>query len=136
MEMLRIYNPVSFASRACVKDATVGGFKVPKGSTVHVNFRNAHLCPAHFPDPHSFKPDRFLDPDAPDNLAACTPFGIGGRCCPGCALQTAVSSRCVSFIGAHCCERSIAVRTSAGAMSCVLHMPKCDTCHVFGHDCS
>lgn len=37
----------------------------------------------HFHDPTTFKPERWLDPDCGDNLAASQPFSFGPRACPG-----------------------------------------------------
>ncbi|KAH8104105.1 cytochrome P450 [Cristinia sonorae] len=63
------------------------GYFIPKGTIVMGNSYFILHDPAVFPDPHEFKPERFLhedgslNPDVLDPTAAC--FGFGRRICPG-----------------------------------------------------
>ena len=62
----------------------VGGFTVPKGATLANCMYLALLRPQAFPEPHAFRPERFLG-KAPD-LYEWTPFGGGVRRCLGMAF--------------------------------------------------
>lgn len=39
--------------------------------------------PKYFHDPAIFSPERWIDPECKDNLAASQPFSIGSRACVG-----------------------------------------------------
>jgi cytochrome P450 len=75
------------APHSCLEDATFGGYTFPKGTTVLVNIWAVHHDETLFPDPHSFRPERFINADG--NFVkheAVIPFAIGKRYCPGEAL--------------------------------------------------
>ena len=57
------------------------GIKIPKGTTVEVLPYALHRDPEFWPDPLSFKPDRFIEPSHP--TWAYLPFGGGPRICLG-----------------------------------------------------
>ena len=63
-----------------IEDDYYRGFYLPKGSVVIGNTYAILHDPVAFPDPHVFRPERYLDPStrAPDGI-----FGYGGRACPG-----------------------------------------------------
>lgn len=56
------------------------GQVLPKGTVVMPNIYALHHNPAYWPDPDSFKPERFLDP-ANQRSQAWLPFGGGARAC-------------------------------------------------------
>ncbi|KAF2016769.1 cytochrome P450 [Aaosphaeria arxii CBS 175.79] len=73
------------------KDASIiiDGHVVPAGTWVGVNTYTIHHNEHYFPDPFSFKPERWL-PENRDNgdemrrmQGAFAPFGVGSRSCPG-----------------------------------------------------
>ncbi|TCD68023.1 hypothetical protein EIP91_011634 [Steccherinum ochraceum] len=87
------------------------GYFIPKGAIVMGNSYMILHDPAVYPDPHEFKPERFLSPDGtqlnPDVLDPATAcFGFGRRMCPGRAfaqdsLFSVVSSVLHTFNIAH-----------------------------------
>ena len=88
LESLRI---ISFVHHAVPHHESVyievGEYVIPKGSGVFPSLISIMYDPIHFPKPHDFKPEWFLD----DNVKYEThdhviEFGVGKRCCWGKAL--------------------------------------------------
>jgi cytochrome P450 len=83
-ETLRLYPPAWIGPRMSVEPFEVCGRRVPGG--VHVNYCSwaSHRLPGVFPDPHTFRSDRFA-PEAKAALpkGAYVPFGGGSRTCIG-----------------------------------------------------
>ncbi|KAB5566218.1 cytochrome P450 [Coniochaeta sp. 2T2.1] len=68
---------------ASTADDTYNGMFIPKASTVIAPLWSIHLNEKDFPDPHSFKPERFLtERDYPGTFGHSA-FGWGRRVCPG-----------------------------------------------------
>lgn len=74
------------------KDDVYNGMFIPAGTNVHANQWAIHREEALYPDPETFKPDRWLDPSYPTyhdpltqypNLQNYSAFGFGRRICPG-----------------------------------------------------
>ncbi|XP_046463634.1 cytochrome P450 4C1-like [Daphnia pulex] len=83
-EALRLYPSVPIMSRALLEDVTVCGYDIPVGSTLMIVPYIIHRDPTYFPDPESFKPERFF----PENIQgrhpyAYVPFSAGPRNCIG-----------------------------------------------------
>jgi cytochrome P450 len=83
-EALRLYPPFWMVDREAVADDRMGDLEIPRGSTVIVYVYGAHHAPQSWPDPESFKPERF----AKGNEKLFTPFtylpfGAGPRGCIG-----------------------------------------------------
>ncbi|KIJ43395.1 hypothetical protein M422DRAFT_169954 [Sphaerobolus stellatus SS14] len=87
-ECLRWQNvlPLGFA-RASEEDDIVDGFFIGKGTVLIQCTWSITHDPKHYPSPHEFKPDRFLDDGGQFDRAVldpfCVVFGIGRRICPG-----------------------------------------------------
>ncbi|XP_071094304.1 steroid 17-alpha-hydroxylase/17,20 lyase-like [Haliotis cracherodii] len=66
-------------------DTKVGGYDIPKGTTVFINHYALHQDPEQWRDPQVYNPDRFLDHDG--KMAAkpesWLPFSAGRRVCLG-----------------------------------------------------
>ncbi|KAK7934811.1 cytochrome P450 [Apiospora marii] len=74
---------------ASTADDVYNGMFIPKGSTIVAPLWTIHLNENDFPEPHEFKPERFLeDRDFPGTLGH-TAFGWGRRICPGMHLGAA-----------------------------------------------
>jgi cytochrome P450 len=84
-EAMRLYPPAYMVPREAAEDVEIGGYVVPRGSTVHlvpyVTQRDARW----FDKPDTFRPERFAAEDT-IHRAAYFPFGLGPRACVGRAL--------------------------------------------------
>jgi cytochrome P450 len=83
-ETLRLYPPAWIGPRRSATEFEFGGYQIPAGLPVNYSSWASHRLPEVFPDPHSFKPERF----APEERAklpkgAYVPFGGGPRICIG-----------------------------------------------------
>ena len=83
-ETMRKHPVVPYLERLCTKDYKIPGhdYTVRKGDNVRVN--NAGICfdPDIFPDPKSFKPERFLKENSGDrNPYSYMAFSLGPRNC-------------------------------------------------------
>jgi cytochrome P450 len=60
----------------------LGGYEIPIGMEINPSIRVIHRRRDLYPEPHVFRPERFLGPDAPDTYT-WIPFGGGTRRCLG-----------------------------------------------------
>ncbi|GAB90003.1 cytochrome P450 [Gordonia rhizosphera] len=84
-ESLRMCTPVPAQPRMAVKDTSVQGFYVPKGTIVTVPQMTNHRDPEFFTNPDMFDPERFSPERAEDkgHRMAWMPFGGGVHKCIG-----------------------------------------------------
>ena len=82
-ETLRIMTPVIVSPpRETIRDTTISGYNIPKGSLVLANIFGIHTNPATYKQAQLFRLEHFLQEDgrviqSPEALA---PFGLGKRC--------------------------------------------------------
>jgi cytochrome P450 len=83
-EAMRLYPPSVFLfNRVALKDVTIAGAPVRKGTIVAIPIWHLHHDERSFPDPDAFRPERFL-PGAPAiPRSAYLPFGAGPHFCLG-----------------------------------------------------
>ena len=83
-ETLRLYPPITFMPRVALREATVGGRHLRKGALVMIAPWTLQRHSKWWPDPHAFKPERFL-PEQEASLVqgAYIPFGQGPHTCVG-----------------------------------------------------
>jgi cytochrome P450 len=81
-EALRLYPPASAFGRRPLEDVVIGGYRIPKGTSVFVSPYVTHRNPRYFPDPDAFVPERWLTGDPPPRFAFF-PFGGGSKMCIG-----------------------------------------------------
>jgi cytochrome P450 len=83
-ETLRLYPPAWIGPRRSAREFAFGGYRIPAGLPVNYSSWASHRLPEVFPDPHSFKPERF-SPEERAKLpkGAYVPFGGGPRICIG-----------------------------------------------------
>ncbi|GAB3036359.1 cytochrome P450 [Nocardioides flavus (ex Wang et al. 2016)] len=79
-EALRLYPPAWAISRRSHRDDVVGGRTVPAGTLAIISPWLVHRRPDLWPEPESFRPERFLDTGA---RTGYLPFGQGPRLCIG-----------------------------------------------------
>jgi cytochrome P450 len=80
-ESLRLRPVIPIAGRRLAEGIEVDGYALPAGADISPAIYLTHTRPDIYPDPHSFKPERFLD-EGPDTYA-WIPFGGGVRRCLG-----------------------------------------------------
>jgi cytochrome P450 len=83
-EVLRLRPVVPVVGRVVKRPETIGGYDFSPGDYVGACIYLAHRNPDTYPDPETFRPERFLDMQ-PDP-AAFLPFGGGLRRCLGAAF--------------------------------------------------
>ncbi|CAB4040453.1 steroid 17-alpha-hydroxylase 17,20 lyase-like [Paramuricea clavata] len=70
-----------------IRDTTIAGYHIPKGTFVGLNISKVHEDNCEWQETEKFKPERFLDEDGKfvgwNKLRGFMPFGIGRRECPG-----------------------------------------------------
>lgn len=80
-ETLRLYPPALAFGRRPLTDITLGGYLIPRGSSIFLSPYITQRNPRWFPDPDAFVPERWLGPPPPK--FAYFPFGGGAKMCIG-----------------------------------------------------
>lgn len=83
-EALRLYPPSWGVGREALREVTVGGYRVPKGTQVLALQWIVHRDPRWYDEPEAFRPERWAG-DLAARLPRCGyfPFGDGPRTCIG-----------------------------------------------------
>jgi cytochrome P450 len=83
-ESLRVYSPIHAISRVALVENTVGGYRVPAGTTAYISLYATHRLPEYWPDPERFDPERFAPAQCEARSRfAFIPFAAGHRNCIG-----------------------------------------------------
>lgn len=86
LESLRLFASLIRLERVCTKEWTYEplGLTIPEGMTIQIPVFAMHFDPEYFPEPHAFKPERFM-PENKDqfNQYAYLAFGLGNHNCMG-----------------------------------------------------
>jgi cytochrome P450 len=83
-ETLRLRPVISIVLRHLTEPVEIGGWELPAGVSVALSIYLAHRNPEVYPDPESFRPERFLE--SPPGTYTWIPFGGGVRRCLGAAF--------------------------------------------------
>ncbi|KAG8194958.1 hypothetical protein JTE90_021419 [Oedothorax gibbosus] len=85
LEVMRWKTTVPLGVPRCtIADTTIGGYSIPKNTTVITNLWTAHNSPTYWSEPDKFKPERFLSDDGKTvNKSNFLAFSAGKRICPG-----------------------------------------------------
>ncbi len=83
-EAMRLYPPVTDISREATQDCEIGGYSIPKSTTLIASQWVMHRNPRYFTEPEAFNPERWTD-DLEKRLprGVYFPFGDGPRICIG-----------------------------------------------------
>jgi cytochrome P450 len=86
-EALRLYPPAWLVGREAAQDTEIGGYPVPRGTTVYMSQWIVQRDRRFYPEPERFDPDRWT-PEFSRQLPAFAyfPFGGGPRVCIGAAF--------------------------------------------------
>jgi cytochrome P450 len=83
-ESMRLYPPAWAMGRTATEDVDIGPYRLPKGTHLLFSQYILHRNPKYFPDPLTFRPERFTpESKAQRPRFAYFPFGGGGRQCIG-----------------------------------------------------
>ncbi|XP_076297529.1 cytochrome P450 4c3 isoform X1 [Lasioglossum baleicum] len=97
-ESWRVYPVAPLIGRQIYNPITISGHNIPIGSTVLVNLFLLHRDPRHFPEPDSYRPERFL-PNGPKYPPfAFIPFSAGSRNCIGWKYATMIVKVVILFV--------------------------------------
>jgi cytochrome P450 family 135 len=83
-ETLRLRPPIPIVARAVTQDFQLDGYTIPAGETLAPCIWLTHRREEAYPEPYTFKPERFLD-KGPETYT-WLPFGGGTRRCAGAAF--------------------------------------------------
>lgn len=84
LEIMRRANVVAIGpAHATLQETELGGYKIPKGTHIVPNLWAVHMDPKLWPEPESFKPERFLKDGKIHVPSYFMPFSIGRRRCVG-----------------------------------------------------
>lgn len=89
-EAQRVRPVVTYAMRRLTAPMEVGGHHVPAGATLGMSVTLMHRRPDLYPEPHAFRPERWLDGGGRTGTVTYSwiPFGGGVRRCLGAAFAT------------------------------------------------
>lgn len=83
-ESMRLHPPVWIMDRYAEADDVLGGYAVPKGTTVITSPYVTHRHPGYWSNPEGFDPDRWFTPEVKKlPKLAYFPFSVGQRKCVG-----------------------------------------------------
>ncbi len=82
-ETLRLYPPAVAFGRRPIADMTLGGYVIPRGSSVFVSPYITQRNPRWFNEPGLFRPERWMDAATVRPKFAYFPFGGGAKMCIG-----------------------------------------------------
>ena len=80
-ESMRLHPVIPMVNRTLTRPATIGGVDLPAGATIGPSILVSHARPENFPEPASFRPERFVGRNPPPHT--WIPFGGGVRRCIG-----------------------------------------------------
>jgi cytochrome P450 len=83
-ETLRLRPVIVIVIRRLTEEVEIGGYRLPAGANVVPCIHLVHRDPTIYPDPDSFRPERFLE--TPPGTYTWIPFGGGVRRCIGAAF--------------------------------------------------
>jgi cytochrome P450 len=101
----------------------VGGFLIPEGIEINPSIAAIHRRADCYPDPASFRPERFLGEDVPDTYT-WLPFGGGTRRCLGASFATFEMQVVIHRVIERAHLKSVGRRAEKGVRKGVTIVPK------------
>ena len=83
LEVLRLYPPIGRIGRRPIRDVNLGDLLLSRGEAVFLSPFVTQRDSRWFPEPATFQPARWVDPEPPPPPFAYFPFGAGPRSCIG-----------------------------------------------------
>ncbi len=96
-ETTRINPPGGLVIRYATQDFQFQGYTIRKGDEVLVQISSHHMDETLFPEPQSFKPERFLSEDATTLKRCVLAFGSGAHRCTGAMIGPLFCQEMVSY---------------------------------------
>jgi cytochrome P450 len=94
-EAIRLYPSIWIIERRAIHDDTIGGFTIPRGSSMLISPHLIHRHPTFWNDPETFDPTRHAaETDRPRH--AYIPFGLGQHRCVGLHMARAIATQVIS----------------------------------------
>lgn len=98
-EVIRLYPSIWIVERRAIAEETIGGYTIPRGSSVLVSPYILHRRADFWPNPERFDPTRFkAESNRPRH--AYLPFGLGPHRCVGLYIAKAIAARVIGKIDA------------------------------------
>lgn len=102
LESMRLYPPVFVVGREALEDIELGGFHLPRGTTVLMPQWTVQRDPRYFDQPLEFRPERWTDDFRRDlPKFAYFPFGGGPRICIGTTFAMIEMTLLLAHIAQH-----------------------------------
>ena len=96
-EAIRLYPSIWIIERRALQADTIGGFDIPRGSSVLISPFLLHRRADFWPDPTRFDPARFAD-GTPRPRDAYLPFGLGQHRCVGLHLANKIAAHVIGRV--------------------------------------
>jgi cytochrome P450 len=109
-EVMRLYPPAWILERRALGDDVVGGYRIPRGTTIALCPYVLHRRADSWSDPESFEPERFAGGRTPPSRFAYVPFGAGARQCIGGRFAMVEAALIVAMI-----HRAVVLRPESDA---------------------
>ncbi|PNF39482.1 Cytochrome P450 4C1 [Cryptotermes secundus] len=99
-ETMRMFSVGPIIARHLTRDVPLSDVVLPGGSSVAICIQHVHMDPEHFPEPHKFKPERFVSANRRHPFSYI-PFSAGPRNCIGLRYAVLAVKTMVSTILRH-----------------------------------
>ena len=88
-ELMRLYPPIPFIARNTIETDRLGGYEIPKNTTILISQFLTHRHPRYWEDPDRFNLERFTPEAVRERHPLCYfPFSSGQRMCIGADFAT------------------------------------------------
>jgi cytochrome P450 len=121
-ETLRLRPPVGVMARRVRQPFVVGGYELPPGVRLVPGIPNVNRHPDVYPDPDSFRPERFLE--RPPDTYAWIPFGGGVRRCIGASLAQFEMRRVLAVVLRRASLRAAGSRPDSPVRRAIVYPPR------------